>query len=44
VKSAIQREAGEPHLKGERCLSNTVMGQATLGPEEEHILFGCERS
>jgi hypothetical protein len=39
----IQREAVEVHSKGERCLLNIVIGQATLGQEEEHIPSGCER-
>jgi hypothetical protein len=43
VKLAVQREAVEVHSKGERCLLNIAIGQATLGQEEEHIPSGCER-
>ncbi len=48
LKKELSRLGGEightPHLKGERCLSSTVTGRATLGPEEERSPSGCERN
>src|SRR5439155_12944195 len=53
LKNQLSRLGGEightkrgrgASLKGRKVPINTAMGQATLGQEEEHILFGCERS